>query len=157
MLFAIWIVPTAQIKAYFVIVLRIILSLLSCSTAPIRLTFRVDLAWFFSSGTRGPGRCCILKSSSDYYDSLINTVWFISVTSKYLGSCWSYRKTKVHFIMSINHSASTEPYFSSLGETFVKVKVEREKIRWPGQSVSFVYEDIKDNCKKFCSSHPQKM
>ena len=45
---------------------------------------------------------------------------FIWVTSKYLGSCWSYQKTKATLLYQTTHSASTEQYFSSLGETFVK-------------------------------------
>ena len=45
---------------------------------------------------------------------------FIWVTSKYLGSCWSYRKTKATLLYQTTHSASNELSLKSLGETFVK-------------------------------------
>ena len=45
---------------------------------------------------------------------------FIWVTSKYLGSCWSYRKTKTTLLYQTTHSASYEPSYRSLRETFVK-------------------------------------
>ena len=45
---------------------------------------------------------------------------FIWVTSKYFGSCWFYRRTMATLLYQTTHSASNEPYFKSLGETFVK-------------------------------------
>ena len=45
---------------------------------------------------------------------------FIWVTSKYLGSCWSYRKSNATLLYQTTHSASNEPSFRSIGETFVK-------------------------------------
>ena len=45
---------------------------------------------------------------------------FIWVTSEYLGSCWSYRKTKTTLLYQTTHSASYEPSYRSLRETFVK-------------------------------------
>ena len=45
---------------------------------------------------------------------------FIWVTSKYLGSCWSYRKTKTTLLDQTTHSASYESSYRSLRETFVK-------------------------------------
>ena len=43
---------------------------------------------------------------------------FIWVTSKYLGSCWSYRKTKTTLLYQTTHSASYEPNFRSLRRNF---------------------------------------
>ena len=51
---------------------------------------------------------------------IVQSKSFIWVTSKYLGSYWSYRKTKATLLYQTTHSASIEPYFRSLGETFVK-------------------------------------
>ena len=60
---------------------------------------------------------------------------FIWVTSKYLGSCWYYRKTKVTLF---DHSASTRPYFRSLMEKLLLNKVEGEKNRRSCESVFFL-------------------
>ena len=53
--------------------------------------------------------------------------------SLYLGSCWSYRKTKATLLYQTTHFTSNEPCFRSLGETFVK-KVA-QKNHWPGESI----------------------
>ena len=57
-------------------------------------------------------------SVKNYY--IVPSKSFIWVTSKYLGSCWSYRKTKATLLYQTTHSAFNEPSFRSLGETFVK-------------------------------------
>ena len=41
--------------------------------------------------------------------SKVQSKSFIWVTSKYLGSCWSYRKTKTTLLYQTTHSASNEP------------------------------------------------
>ena len=69
---------------------------------------------------------------------------FIWVTSKYLGSCWYYRKTKVTLF---DHSASTGPYFRSLLEKLLLNKVEGEKNRRSCESVFLCV----------CVSKPSKM
>ena len=51
---------------------------------------------------------------------LVPSKSFIWVTSKYLGSCWFYRKTKATLLYQTTLSASNGPSFRFLGETFVK-------------------------------------
>ena len=79
---------------------------------------------------------------------------FIWVTSKYLGSCWSYRKTKATLLCP-----STIPLPMSqvivLWEKLLLNKVEREKNRC--RTFLSCIKTVKDNCKIFCSSYSQKM
>ena len=60
------------------------------------------------------------KKPSKFATKHVHSKSLIWVTSKYLGSCWSYRKTKTTLLYQTTHSASYEPSYRSLRETFVK-------------------------------------